>query len=166
MGVVVAAISKARRARKHKRGGDWCFEHHTPVFNWALPVLLDGRPEGCYCSKEGDLDCFDFDAGSYGGYNEFRDELSRLAIGIPANELWTNPEPHLESPFVELLLLRPEGNAIGPVTSAKLYRDFTRYAAAARKQWRRKSERWLLENYMDFRTAFRIAKNRGFVLLR
>ncbi len=165
MGVDVSAISNARRARKHDRSGDWCFKHHTYVSNSALPSALDGRPEGCYCSKQGDLGYWGFRAGSYSGYNEFRDELSQLGIGIPVEELWRSPTQYDGEPFAELLLI-PSENAIGPVTSGKLYKDFNRYVTAARRRWRKKSDAWLLENYLNFRKAFRIAKDGGFVLLR
>ena len=166
MGVSVVAISQARCARKHDPDGNWCYKHHTFVENPAMPSVLDGRPTVCYCSKTGDLDCYGFEAGSYSGYNEFRDELSELALGISADKLWTNPDPHMGKPFVELLLIPPYANAIGPVTSAKLLKDFNCYLAAARKRWRSKSTAWLLENYMDFRRAFQIAKGNGFVVLR
>lgn len=160
MGVDITAISHATCARKHQLDSEWCFRHHTFITN-PMAWLRDDLPEGCYLAKGSS---YGFRAGSYSGYNVFLDSLCRLGIRVSVKKLWNNPEPYLDSPFVELFITPPQC-AIGPTVSAKLSNDFAKFAKAATALWNNDGSKWLLVNFKDFQKAFRIARRRGFVVI-
>jgi hypothetical protein len=65
---------------------------------------------------------FGFRAGSYSGYNLWRDSLAQLARYRSAEDVWNNPG--LEGPFVELIHFSDCEGVIGAEISAKLSKDF------------------------------------------
>lgn len=82
---------------------------------------LDGLAPGCYVS---DAPAFGFRAGSYGGYNGWREALSLAALGVAPRDVCGSPGSYAGKPFVELIDFSDCEGAIGPRTSAKLAADF------------------------------------------
>src|SRR5438552_18976423 len=66
----------------------------------------DGLEEGCY----GYADRYDFRAGSYGGYNDWRDSLARLAGWRNANQAFNAKG----GAFWELINFADNDGIIGP----------------------------------------------------
>jgi hypothetical protein len=128
--------------------------------------------EGIYRATEE----FGFRAGSYSGYNEWRDQLAAL-VGHPSEKhvvaasehlmlgdrwshaasVWNNPAP---GPFMELINFSDCEGTIGTTVSAKLAKDFA--------DWQEKADahedEWFREKYADWRKAFEMAADNGCVV--
>jgi hypothetical protein len=195
MGLDIIAVSKAKQVACI--GGDECDDTHWPVGRSVK--RRDGLKPGCYVAGRGGRDT-GF-AINYNGYNEWRRELSILALGVLPEEVWEHPRRYRGKPFVALIDFPDCGVfTIGPSTSAKLYADFIAFASQARKHFqskrvsatpRSKTQRgrrsksmglvvaevdahggvaqktedfaWMWDVYRDFRRAFKLASNDGFV---
>ena len=88
----------------------------------------------------------DFRAGSYSGYNQWREALSEM--GQPGD-------------FLELIDFADNEGVIGPIVAAKLAGDFQRNAveAAARTDW----QGWFARQYALWQAAFEMAADGGAV---
>jgi len=134
-------------------------------FDWLYPfpgqgefaTRADGIVEGCY---ESTGEIHTFGAGSYSGYNRWREQLA-LMLGTTPEAIWRDPKP---GPFVELINFGDNEGVIGPKTSAKLAADFA--------QWASKAETfgvglglaegpWFIAKYRDWQRAFEIAARHG-----
>lgn len=137
---------------------------HPEVMAWAeqaFPGRAEGISPGVYSYDEK----FGFHAGSYGGYNEWREELARRA-GYPVGD---GDERHRHSsgawaagggPFWELIHFSDSEGVIGPVVSAKIANDFATFQDAAGKVG------WFAECYAKWRRAFEMAADGGAVYFR
>jgi hypothetical protein len=65
-----------------------------------------------------------FRAGSYSGYNQWRDLLARTVLGVGAGEIWASAHGLEGKPFVELIDFADNEGCLGPVVCAKLNTDF------------------------------------------
>lgn len=111
----------------------------------------------------------EFRAGSYGGYNWWRDELAKLAGyakmecdngygGVRISHCvpcWKGAG----GPFAELINFSDCEGVIGPVMSAKLARDFAEFQVKADAH----PEERFREKYADWRKAFELAADGGMV---
>jgi len=202
MGVDIVAISKARLVRAG-HSTDLCDEEE----HWetcGCRQRMDGKTPGCYIS-DGTSTGFGI---NYFGYNEWRNTLCWLMLGVDAETVWEYPRRFKGQPFVELIDSSDGGNeSFGPITSAKLADDFAKYAVEAKRGFMaiaeaclqhqrvcqkaatprkvRKTKRepesddsqdrrllagsteweWKWQLYRDFRRAFRIASNDGFLIV-
>lgn len=124
-----------------------------------LAVLAEGRA----LSEE-----VGFQAGSYSGYNRWRENLCRFANGVAPDTIWFDEETWAGKPFFELVMFSDAEGTIGPKTSAKLAKDFADYelhCLSAAQQLADVDEReWFVEKYEDFRAAFELAAQDGFVI--
>lgn len=112
---------------------------------------------------------FGFRAGSYGGYNEWRDWLAQLA-GYPAVEHDPGYKPKemshaagawtVESgPFWELINFTDCDGTIGPRVAFKLAQDFAEFQVKADAE----PEAWFRQKYGEWRKAFETASDFGAV---
>lgn len=187
MGLQIIAVSKAKWVSCS--GGDECGDAHWPV--GRSKKRRDGLKSGCYVTGRGGRD-MGFSI-SWNGYGVWIEELSKLVLGIPKEEVWKHPRRYRNKPFVELIdFPDTDQAAIGPRTAAKLYADFAAFAATAKKHYlgqragfeasrrvrhgrsrgdapgkadstENESREWMWEVYCDFRRAFRLARNDGLV---
>ena len=67
---------------------------------------------------------FRFRAGSYGGYNEWREWLSEAFVGVFPKEIWENPKKFEGKPFVELINFSDSEGVLGKEVCYKLKKDF------------------------------------------
>lgn len=108
---------------------------------------------------------YEFRAGSYSGYNLWRELLSRFALGAEPEDVWSDPEAFAGRPFVELIHFTDCDGCIGTAVSAKLAADFTSHAAAAGEYaagLADQNERsYFAENYDEFARAFGLAAQNG-----
>lgn len=139
----------------------------TRIFiNPDFTERADGLQGGYYTFDADD----GFQAGSYGGYGDWREQLAEFA-GYPAVEhksAW-NKSPRLLhaascwcgaiGPFSELIHMADNEGTIGPITSAKLARDFADHQAKADEH----HDLWFRQKYAEWRAAFELAANGGAV---
>ena len=121
---------------------------------------------------------YSFRAGSYSGYGEWRDLLSKLALGIGAKDLWDKVDDggYGEIPFSEHINFSDADGVIGPVASKKLYNDYVRYEKDIMNMLDRfylkfedtdidgDTYTWFKIKYKDWKEAFRIASDNGAVI--
>jgi len=100
---------------------------------------------------------FYFRAGSYGGYNIWREHLALLAGFSAAATVWDNPAP---GPFMELIDFSDCEGTIGATVARKLAQDFAAFQAQADRH----PSCDFRELYADWRRAFEMAADRGAVL--
>lgn len=111
---------------------------------------------------------FSFRAGGYGSYNNWREELAKIA-GWPLSsyEMYNKIQPSYAAPawkadsgpFWELINFSDCEGTIGPITSAKLLKDFEKYQEKANKH----VDTWFLDKYLNWKKAFKIASQNGAV---
>jgi hypothetical protein len=124
-------------------------DHVCPYVNPDFPEQADGVSDQCY-GKTLQSQVHAFRAGSYSGYNWWRDELANMARGSAA--------------FQELIEFSDCEGTIGPRTSRKLAADFARFQERA--DARKDDSTMFTEKYRLWRKAFDIAADGGFVRFR
>jgi len=123
-----------------------------------------------------------FRAGSYSGYNQWRNELAKMAGYSSADEVWQDEEfdsfkkfnlrkDKLDSisgdvvekpkPFYELINFSDAEGVIGPEVSKKLYEDFVEFDEKAQNHT--DSDSWFYQKYQEWKKAFKIASQNGAV---
>ncbi|MGF6573897.1 hypothetical protein ABH945_006019 [Paraburkholderia sp. GAS333] len=112
---------------------------------------------------------FDFRAGSYSGYNIWRNELAKLAGYEPTLSRRDNAVEvrydetvwKLEGgPFWELIDFSDAEGVIGPDVCRKVYRDFVRY----RSQAEQVPDANFLESYGNWMKAFKKCAQNGAIV--
>lgn len=104
-------------------------------------------------------DKFGLRAGSYSGYNQWRAELSQVALGVMPQMVWHNFDKFAGLPFVELIHFSDCEGILGTVVSKKLLKDFQDYQEEADSH----PDRWFAQKYNDWRKAFEYAAENGYV---
>lgn len=139
---------------------------------WSNHAEFIGRSEGvvenAYYTSTDELD---FRAGSYGGYNAWREQLAEFA-GYPVSpaEYHQGKLRHDQGawdasggPFWELIHFSDCEGTIGPVVSAKLAQDFADNQAKADTYAGPESD-WFKSRYADWRKAFEMGADGGCVV--
>lgn len=169
MGLDISAYSKLVEAADAARDSagelmdydSYCEFCENPDF----PGRLDGiKPETAY-SFGGEST--DFRAGSYGGYNAWRNQLAQLA-GYPLTKyrfFGSDREGYDggawaagQGPFFEQIQFTDCDGTIGPVVSAKLAKDYADHAAKAQQVGG-----WFWEMYQEWQKGFELAADGGAV---
>jgi hypothetical protein len=97
-----------------------------------------------------------FRAGSYGGYNQWREDLARQFNGPTI----TDADP--DKPFYELIYFADNEGCIGPEAAADLFIDFTmHFGLYDPKCWYPDAAR---QSYGDWTRAFALAAENGLVV--
>lgn len=100
---------------------------------------------------------FDFRAGSYGGYNHFRNSLCLASNNITAKELWNSEDKTLK--FYWLINFSDCEGYIGTGYCKILYDEFVKYE----KEVKEKLNIDYHDKYDNFKEAFRLGANNGLV---
>ena len=82
--------------------------------------------EGYYKKDEG-YEYFSFRAGSYSGYNQFRELLCESILYVKPEKVWENCESYIGKPFYELINFSDCEGTMGPIVSKKLHEDFIKH---------------------------------------
>ena len=147
-------------------------EDYEDTYNWEntvwiypayilkpeFPQQIKGhflRPAGVYRYEEE----YKFRAGSYGGYNNWRDELSRYMLGVPAKEVWDHPKLYKDKPFYLLINFSDCEGIICGESAEKLRQDFAEYEERAAEH----HDSYWFSLYRDWAKAFEFAADGGFV---
>ena len=158
-------ITAYKRMKKVGTAESW--DEYEDKFDWSTTFYFSGQPNKCYTEKAHGVDensvyeyedCFGFYAGSYSGYNQWRNWLSETFIGISAHDVWNNAEKYEESPFYHLVNFSDCEGTIGTEVSANLSIDF---AAHQDEVDALDCEEWLKEKYTSWRKAFEMAADGG-----
>lgn len=134
--------------------------------NRDFPSRSDELKDGaCFTSDK----AYGFRAGSYSGYNWWREELAKLAgyplveyhDGIRAGQMRHDAGAWKSTggPFWELILFSDCEGCVGPKTSDKLAKDFADFQERADKH---EDDRWRAL-YAEWRKAFEMASQNGLV---
>ena len=113
-----------------------------------------------------------FRAGSYSGYNHWRNELAIMAGYDGAQGVWNDFNNNLRylklkklsgelaqlKPFYELIHFSDCDGLIGPEICKKLYQDFVNFEDKAKKE-----DENFYELYLMWKEAFRVASDGGLV---
>jgi len=128
---------------------------HDDVSFYVNPDFA-GRADGVDCSQAYEAEeAHRFRAGSYGGYNRWREWLASLVDTTP-QRVWAGEKP---AAFGELILFSDCEGTIGPVVAARLAQDFAAYETKAAES----GDEWFMQVYRDFKLAFEMATDRGAV---
>jgi hypothetical protein len=121
-----------------------CFYH--PLLIKVTEERFPGRTRGLKAAKAYSWKTeFSFSAGSYSGYNFWRDCLDELRGDT--------------TDFDELIHFSDCEGVIGPVVAKKLYEDFEFHEERSFLS----QESFFISRYQDFMKAFKIASNKGAV---
>lgn len=159
MGLDITAVSQAVKTDLTDGQYEDLDDYRSHARVWIEPCFAERAndlTDGIY-RIEGQRQ--DFRAGSYGGYNQWRDTLSRVMLDVPAETVWEHRADYQEAPFYPLIDFSDCEGVIGPQTCALLAYDFARFADKAATvpddYWRQKYALW--------QQAFTLAADHGFV---
>lgn len=163
MGLDITAYSKLTAVGQHSTS-DWCEdEDHVDAFAYAsFPVSFRGIPVlttestgsgesflqgGCHAITDA-TETHSFHAGSYGGYNRWREGLRQQF----------NPGLKPDGPFYELIWFADNEGCIGPDAARDLLAEFREHATTyvPRDDYDR-------SKYVDWTRAFELAADGGLV---
>jgi hypothetical protein len=160
-------------------------EHYLYYINKKgsyFPKHLEGLEEGWYLVPR-NFGRNSFRAGSYSSYNQWRDDLALAAVYEGgAQDVWSMYDESIvgepeSPPFLELINFSDSDGIIGPKVSEKLYNDFVKYEPKIKKKidfWELKFDpnkqdyslaegEYFINKYNEWKEAFRVASQNGFV---
>jgi hypothetical protein len=126
--------------------------------NSDFPAHAEGVAQGVV---QGFADSFGFRAGSYSGYDQWRDRLAQLVGWNSAEACWQATSGGRDGPFRELINFSDCEGVIGPAVAAKLAKDFADWDERARTFGG--FDGWFVEQYERWRKAFEMAADGGAV---
>lgn len=162
MGLDISAYSQAEwlGGRKPETSNDWDYVYNEDLI-WVqcwgpYEAQFEGLTEGLYKVNGTSTG---FRAGSYSGYNIWREQLSKAILGVDPLVVWNNLDNFKGAPFVELINFSDCEGYIGPIVSTKLLADFkqhwTDFSALA--------DTYSGAKYNDWLEGFELAADNGFV---
>ncbi len=123
--------------------------------DYDLRIVLDDFKERASDIKDGYYsytDEYGFRAGSYGGYNSWRNELAVLAGFESAKDAWSKDS----GPFWELINFSDCEGTLGTLTCKKLLFDFKEFYSKAEK-----IGGWFFESYKQWTKGMELAAENG-----
>jgi hypothetical protein len=105
-------------------------------------------------------------AGSYGGYNRFREALADAALGVTPDVVWNEPTAYAASPFFELIHFADNEGCLSGVACAHLAADFAEQREVVLPKWDPDDETqsWFREKYDGWQELFKLASGDGLVV--
>jgi hypothetical protein len=148
---------------------DYIEEHYDDLYELGFRSLYrnsfgtaDDVPDHVVISGESQH----FRAGSYSGYNWWRNKLAEVIHGVSAEKIWKNLELYNNAPFFELLHFSDCEGVIGPAVSAKLAKDFRDHKDLIHSEKNsniHEYDEYFTSTYDNFMEAFETAAEGGFV---
>ena len=129
---------------------------YADYVNDGFMAAKDLSPDSVYEYE----DSFEFRAGSYGGYNDWREALSMFAYNVPPSVVWKNNDAYKDKPFYRLINFSDCEGIIGPEECKKLDKNFRDYQEAFSNS---SANEWHKEKYNEWLKAFGLAADNGFV---
>lgn len=169
MGLDISAFSKLVEAPGAERDTDGCLVDYDNFRSFDENPDFPGRLAGIKSDVPYRIDgeSTGFRAGSYGGYNVWRNDLAKLA-GYPLTK-YRSHRGEVEGydagawaagvgPFFEQIQFTDCDGTIGPVVSAKLAKDYADFATQAEA-----IGGYFWEKYQEWKEAFDMAADNGAV---
>lgn len=166
MGLDITAYKKAKLLKVFSDSEE-LEENEMEIYNAPKKTYISFYREVPFPVQFGDLkqggvyeyeSRFDFRAGSYIGYGVRRNQLSELMFNLPQSDVWANPT-HEGKPFYELIYFSDCDYVICTAVCRKLAKDFADYQHVVDAY----GDPDLSKMYADFRRAFELASDDGFV---
>lgn len=129
--------------------------------NPHFPDSSVGVVEGIYRVTEAS-ERFGWHAGSYSGYNRFRERLAE-SVGYWPSDCWEDPESYMDKPFYELVNFSDCQGTLGTEACKSLYQDFVENRQAFVGLVGKDDFMGFVQRYDDWTEGFRIASNNGYV---
>ena len=151
---LVDTVSDAEEYEE-KYGDDWekyDYIHRYQDFPDRLPPM---QVNGVYRFEAK----FSFRAGSYSGYNFWREQLSVMALGGKPPAIWNDWARFTGKSFVELIHFSDAEGNMGTDVCKKLLKDFVNFQSLADQH----EDEWFRQKYNDWRKAFEYAADNGYV---
>ncbi|MFB8003958.1 hypothetical protein [Nocardia sp. NPDC056000] len=126
-----------------------------PGFERSMRGLFAG---GCY-ERSGKT--YEFFAGGYSEYNDFRETLCRAVHVVGPRTIWEEPDAWADTPFFELINFADNEGHIGPISAADLAEDFNTH----RDQITARLSDDFRQYYEHWATALQLAAGTGIVTL-
>jgi hypothetical protein len=159
-GLSIDKSPKKKSAEEHTRTNDVTFE---PV---EFPDRFAGLQKGVTYHYKA---IFEFRAGSYSGYNEWRNELAKLA-GYETTPYTFNGKTEArydatvwkieKGPFWEFIDFSDAEGVIGPQACQRIYADFVKYRSLAKLHY----DAFFRNSYEDWFKAFSMCANNGAIV--
>ena len=188
MGLDISVISEMRPVEIPEGIVKWSDEYYdweskqgmtlwSPYVHSEFTTQGEGLPDAEVVDSDGET--YGFRAGSYTGYNEWRDALAKAAgYEGGSEEVWSKVDGGAEGlPFQELINFADNEGVIGPIASERLYQDFIKYEDQVMhtvdqwylkmvpgQEWDLPEIKWFKEKYNDWKHSFDIARNNGMVI--
>lgn len=156
MGLDISAYSKIERVQDEDDARIF-IRRNIPEMDQAQDI-----EEGEY--RDSDLcESHHFRAGSYSGYNYFRNLLCEIMHGVTAEELWEKPEVFEGKEFYNLINFSDCEGHFGPAVSKKLHEDFIKHREKFIRGVEKKEpyEGYYTRVYDGFSLGFEIASKGG-----
>lgn len=162
MGLDITAYKQIQKVEAIDDGGDFYVKGTDDLVDFHATINPDFKERAediednsCYSA----VDSFGFKAGSYGGYNAWRNSLARIAgykkvDGRFDSGAWESRE----GAFYELINFSDCEGVIGSSVSKKLYQDFLSFDEKATQEGE-----YFYPTYINFMTAFKFASESGAV---
>ena len=115
---------------------------------------------GDYYKTEGSEE-YDFRAGSYSSYGDFRREIAETFLNSTPVKVWSSPQSYEGQPFYELIDFSDCEGVIGPGVCSKLHKDFVE---GREKFVEEVHSDWSVERYDRFTKALSVAKEDGVII--
>lgn len=153
----------------------------NPNYNGFFTYQLGSLKKDKYYSQTDESESGSFRAGSYGGYNEWRNKLAQMAGYGSASNVWQDFNVNIRylklkkiegkkvniKPFYELINFSDCEGLIGPEICKKLYQDFLDFDEKA-KLFNNETYipfgNFFYAKYQEWKEAFRVASDNGLVL--
>lgn len=103
----------------------------------------------------------DWGAGSYSGYNQWRDWLSRSALGVSAEEVWRNFDRWRDRGVAWLINFSDCEGIIGAEVCARILADLRENEATIREQAIGQDAAWCLAKLDDWLAGLEMAADGG-----
>jgi hypothetical protein len=100
---------------------------------------------------------YSFHAGSYGGYNQYREALCEMALDATPQDVWHSYDEYAGRPFAEQINFSDCEGTIGPDVCRKLAGDYVAFRERAGDVL----ESYFFDVYERFREAFQHAADTG-----
>lgn len=156
MGLDVLAYSKLTPVEVELDENGDRKEYNSRIVNFYKNHPSHDRSDGLDTDKLYQCeDYFSFKAGSYSGYNHWRNQLAILAGYDGAEGAWEAAD----GDFWELINFSDCEGTIGSETSKKLLADFEAFQSKADEH----EDQWFKQRYENFKTAFELASDGGAV---
>lgn len=154
------------RSGKSEEELDELYDNMLYLYNSYNPYnQSDNIREGFYNYEKRE---FNFRAGSYSGYNMFREILCESFYELKPEVIWGNITKYKDGDFIELINFSDCEGFIGPKTSKKLFNDFVKNedkfnSFLDTKINENTTKDYYKEKYQEWKKAFEIASEDGVV---